>query len=77
MINTFYNDVRLPPEQQKRRLETVMQYELTPLQRLILTEIYVEGKSQSEIAQERGVCRSTISRTLHRAETRLRRFLRY
>ena len=51
--------------------------ELTPLQRDLLTAIYYEGKTQVQVAQERGVNRSTICRTLRRAEERLRRFLRY
>lgn len=54
-----------------------MEHELTDLQREVLTAVYFEGKSQKEIAEQRGVCRSTVSRTLRRAEDRLRRFLRY
>lgn len=60
-----------------RRIRHVMLHELTPLQREILTAIYYEGKTQTELARERGVNPSTINRTLHRAEDRLRRFLRY
>lgn len=54
-----------------------MLHELTPLQREILTAVYYDGKTQAELARERGVNPSTIHRTLHRAEDRLRRFLRY
>ena len=72
-----YSDLRLPPQIQLRRVKKVIAKELTPLQREILEAVYFSGKSQSSIAQERGVSRSTICRTLHRAEERLRRFLRY
>ena len=50
---------------------------LTPLQRDLLQAVYFENVSQAEIAARRGVSRSTVSRTLRRAELRLRRFLRY
>lgn len=72
-----YSDLRLPPQIQLRRIRRVMAAELTDMQRLVLESVYFSGKSQAEIAQERGVCRSTVCRTLHRAEQRLRRFLRY
>lgn len=72
-----YSDVRLPKEGQKRRMQRVIATELTALQRAVLEEVYFRGRSQADIAAERGVCRSTVCRTLHRAEARLRRFLRY
>ena len=40
-------------------------------------DIYVDEKTQTELARERGGCCSTVCRTLHRAEDRLRRYLRY
>lgn len=60
-----------------RRMERVIHSELTELQRDVLLAVYYGGKTQAEIAQERGVSRSTVCRTLHRAERRLQRFLRY
>ncbi|MBE6928551.1 MAG: sigma-70 family RNA polymerase sigma factor [Ruminococcaceae bacterium] len=77
MENTRYNDIRLPSHIQKRRMLAVIERELTELQRHLLMAVYFEGKSQVQLAKERGVCRSTICRTLHRAEDRLQRFLRY
>lgn len=77
MENILYSDLRLPKEVQLRRIRYVMEQELTDLQRQVITAVYFEGKSQKEIAEERGVCRSTVNRTLRRAESRLRRFLRY
>lgn len=60
-----------------RRMERVIRSELTELQRDVLLAVYFGGKTQAQVAQERGVSRSTVCRTLHRAEARLRRFLRY
>ena len=79
MTNTLsdYSDVRLPRDAQMRRMRAVMENELTPLQRDLLQAVYFENVSQAEIAARRGVSRSTVSRTLRRAEARLRRFLRY
>lgn len=79
MKNTLseYADLRLPPEVQKRRINRVIRTELTDVQREVLLAVYFGGKSQTQIARERGVARSTVCRTLHRAEERLRRFLRY
>ena len=79
MTNTLsdYSAVRLPRDAQKRRMRAVMENELTPLQRDLLQAVYFENVSQAEIAARRGVSRSTVSRTLRRAELRLRRFLRY
>jgi len=79
MINipSEYSDVRLPRQVQLRRVERVIRDELTPSQREVLLAVYYGGKTQAQVAKERGVSRSTVCRTLHRAETRLRRFLRY
>ncbi len=77
MESIRYNDRRLPPQVQMRRVRNVMDNELTALQRELLEAVYFQGKTQTQIARERGVQRSTVCRTLHRAEERLRRFLRY
>ncbi len=72
-----FTDLRLPRKVQLRRLKRVIEHELTQPQREILLAIYVDEKTQTELARERGVCCSTVCRTLHRAEDRLRRYLRY
>ena len=77
MKNILYSDIRLPREVQLRRVKKVMERELTGLQREMILAVYFEGKSQKQVAEERGVCCSTVCRTLHRAEDRLRRYLRY
>ena len=44
---------------------------------LIRAMYYVDGMTVSQVAEELGVCPSTAYRTLHRAEQRLFRCLRY
>ena len=72
-----YKGIRLPKEVQVKRVQRVIEEELTPLQREALIAYYIQGQTIPEIARERGVQKSTISRTLHRAEDKLRRFLKY
>ena len=72
-----YLGPRLPREVQLQRVRRVIQEELTPLQRHALIAYYFQEKNIPLIARERGVCPSTVSRTLHRAENRIRRCLRY
>ena len=67
----------LPWEIQLKRLKRVMERELTPKQRETLTAYYFEELCPAEIARRQGVNRSTVLRTLRRAEERLRRYLTY
>lgn len=68
---------RLPKEVQLKRVQRVIREELTALQRETLMDYYFHRMSIPEIAAKRGVYKSTVSRTLHRAEDRLRRYLKY
>ena len=68
---------RIPREQQIRRMKTLIREELTQLQRDAIPAYYFENKSILQIAQERNVNKSTVFRTLRRAEDKLRRFLQY
>jgi len=80
MKNILYDSelgLELPREIQLKRIRRVMEQELTEVQRQTLTLYYFENKHLSEIARMQGVHRSTVLRTLRRAEDRLRRFLRY
>lgn len=80
MKNTLYEGYegpRLPRDVQLRRLRKVIENELTDKQRQILIAYYFQNRTMSDIARERGVCPSTISRTLHRAEGKVRRCLKY
>ena len=72
-----YRGPRLPRDLQLERVRRVMQEELTPLQREVLLAFYFHERTITDIAAERGVNKSTVCRTLHRAEQKLRRYLRY
>lgn len=80
MKNTLYEGYqgpRLTPDLLQKRLSRVIEEELTPLQRETLLAYYIQQKNIPTIAAERSVAKSTVSRTLRRAEGKLRRFLRY
>ena len=72
-----YMGPRLPRDVQIKRVQRVIREELTPLQRETLIAYYFEERTIPQIAADRGVHKSTVSRTLHRAEDKLRRFLKY
>ena len=68
---------RLPRDVQLKRVQRVIREELTELQRETLLAYYFEELTIPQIAARRGVNKSTVARTLHRAEDKLRRFLKY
>lgn len=72
-----YRGPRLPRQVQLDRVRRVIQEELTPLQRQTLLAYYFQEQTITQIAQERGVNKSTVCRTLKRAEGKLRRYLKY
>ena len=72
-----YLGPRLSREAQMRRVRRVMEAELPETQRQVLSGYYLEKKNIPQLARERGVNKSTVCRTLQRAERRLRRFLKY
>ena len=72
-----YLGPRLPREVQIKRVQRVIRDELTSLQRETLLLYYFEKMTIPQIAVHRGVNKSTVSRTLRRAEDKLRRFLKY
>lgn len=71
-----YLGPRLPRQVQLNRIHQVIQQELTDLQRQALVE-YLAGKTVTQIARERQVNKSTVSRTLHRAMEKVAKLLRY
>ena len=80
MKNTLYDGYlgpRLPKEVQLKRIKQVMEQELTEKQRATILAYYVHRQTIPQIAATRGVHKSTVSRTLKRAERNLRRFLKY
>jgi RNA polymerase sigma factor (sigma-70 family) len=72
-----YRGPRLPKQVQLQRVQRVIREELTELQRQTLIAYYFQEQTIPQIAAERGVNKSTVSRTLRRAEEKLRRYLKY
>lgn len=72
-----YRGPRMSPQLLMQRVQSVMENELTEKQRRVLHGYYFEEKNLPTLAAEFGVNKSSVCRTLHRAENRLRRFLRY
>ena len=72
-----YLGPRLPREVQLQRVRRVIAEELTDTQREMLTAYYFQELTMTQIARDRGVNKSTVCRTIHRAENKLRRFLKY
>lgn len=62
---------------QVQRVKRAIRRELTPRQREIVRLVFYEHLHQAEIARRLGLNRSTVCRTLHRAESRLRKRLEY
>lgn len=73
--NSGDNNIQL--DRMRRNLRLARERELTPRQREVLTLYYDGQMSVTAIAQRLGVNASTVSRTLKRAQERLRRSLRY
>lgn len=69
--------LHLPHDIQLKRMRRVIASELTDIQREVILAYYFEEKTLTEIARERGIHKSTACRTLHRAEERLKRYLKY
>lgn len=80
MKNTAYSGYcgpRMSPSVQSARVHHVIEHELTAAQRHVIEQYYLHGKTIIQIADERGVNKSTVCRTLQRAEKRIRQILRY
>ena len=80
MKNTHFEDdlfYRMLPTAQKQRIHRVIREELTQNQREVLIAYYFQDRTMVQIADERGVKVSTVCRTLHRAEERLKKYLKY
>ena len=61
----------------RRNMRRVRQQELTPRQAEMLHLYYDLGLSIPQIAEEKGLNKSTVSRTLARGRERLKRYLQY
>lgn len=69
--------LQLTDRVQQQRLHRVIREELTQIEREVLLGYYFQDLKISQIAKNRGVHKSSVYRALHRAEGKLRRFLRY
>lgn len=80
MKNTRF-DIPLTPEVprqvQLKRLQAVIQEVLTPAQREMVLDYYFHQKRITDIARDRRVHKSTVSRTLNRARKNLQDYLKY
>lgn len=61
----------------KENLARALRQDITDRQRQYLQLYYDQGLTMPQIARQLGVNKSTVSRTIHRGEARLRRCLRY
>ena len=61
----------------RRNLLKAIDEDLTPRQREVVSMHYFNGLSVAKIAEKLNVNRSTVSRTLARAEQNLRKMLKY
>ena len=80
MKHTLYNGYegpRLPASTQMQRIRRVIEQELTQKQREVIIAYYFQDKSIPQIAEERGIHKSSVCRRLQRAEARVRRCLKY
>ena len=71
------NDNQEQMERLRRNLRRAREQELTPRQQRVLTLRYEQNMNGAEIARMLGLNRSTVSRTIRRAQERLRRCLQY
>lgn len=64
-------------ERLRRNLKKARQMELTPRQAEMVHLYYDLGLSMSQIGEQLGVTKSSVSRTLSRGRKRLKRYLQY
>ncbi len=72
-----YLGPRVSSEEQAKRVDLVIARELSDCQREAILGYYFQNRSISDMARERGVNKSTVLRTLRRAEKRLQILLKY
>ena len=80
MRNTRYEAYmgnRISKEEAKKRISRVVAEEFSEVERYVLIASYLQEMNITDIALERGVHKSSVCRALHRAEQKLKRFLKY
>ena len=68
---------RMTKDEAKKRISRVVAEELTQVEREVLVSYYLREMNIPTIARERGVNKSTVCRTLQRAEEKLKQYLKY
>ena len=68
---------RMTKDEAKKRISRVVAEELTQVEREVLVSYYLREMNIPTIARERGVNKSSVCRALHRAEAKLKRYLKY
>jgi RNA polymerase sigma factor (sigma-70 family) len=68
---------RISKEEAKKRISRVVAEEFSEVERCVLIAYYLQEMNITDIALERGVHKSSVCRALHRAEKKLKRFLKY
>lgn len=64
-------------DRMKRTVAMAIREEITPKQQEYLTMYYFEKLTMDEIAKVCGVNKATVCRTIHRAEARIAKVMRY
>ncbi len=64
-------------ELMSKALKKAIRSELTERQQYILTEYYFNERSMTDIANELGITKSTVSRHISRSKERLKQSLKY
>lgn len=59
------------------RIRRIIRDELTDRQREVLVAYYFQGKRIPQISEELGIHKSSVSRTLRRAEEILKNYMKY
>lgn len=75
LVNCEDNSEQL--ERLRRNMRRIRQRELTPRQAEMIHLYYDLGMSVPRIAQEQGIHKSSVSRTLARGREKLKRYLQY
>lgn len=60
-----------------RLVNDAIEKELTDIERLTITQMYFENKKAAQIAEETGINRASVSRTVLRAQNKLHSALKY
>ena len=72
-----YLGPRIPRDVALKRIQRVIREELTDIEREVLLAYYIQEIKLPQIARQRKVNKSSAARALHRAEKKLKRYLRY